>query len=218
MSTYGDRGNVIALVQRAAWRGLQPVVRRIDVDSDVPDDVDVFFIGGGQDSAQAQVAGALNRRHRSRLLAGVEAGASLLAICGGYQLLGHEFVTVDGQVIPGMGLFDVVTYAAAGRLVGNVRLSTRWGEVVGFENHSGRTYLGADAEPFGIVELGHGNNDVDSTEGVVRCRAIGSYLHGALLPRNPELADWLLVEGLRRRNPHAELEPIIDAGEFTARG
>ena len=218
LSTYGDRGNVIALVQRAAWRGLEPRVVRIEADSDIPDDVDIFFIGGGQDSAQAHVSAALTGRHRTGLLAGLDGGASLLAICGGYQLLGHEFVTAEGRVLPGMGVFDVVTQGAPDRLVGNVRLATRFGPVVGFENHSGRTYLGAEAEPLGTVEHGHGNNGADGTEGVIRGRAIGSYLHGPVLPRNPSLADWLLIQGIRRREPHAELQPLPDLRHLLADG
>jgi CobQ-like glutamine amidotransferase family enzyme len=110
----------------------------------------------------------------------------------------------------------MVTHAGRDRLVGNVMLSTRWGDVSGFENHAGRTYLGAGAEPLGIVVNGHGNNGQDRTEGQIRGRAIGSYLHGALLPRNPALADWLLGEGLRRRAPGAELPALPDAWEHAA--
>ena len=214
LSTYGDRGNVLALAQRARWRGLEARVIPIDPTDEIPADVDIFFIGGGQDRAQASIAATLARSHGAVLRDRLGEGAALLAICGGYQLLGREYVTVRGERIPGVGIFDALTRAASGRLLGDVRLSTRWGQVVGFENHSGRTYLGAGVEPLGRVRAGHGNNGEDGTEGVVSGRAIGSYLHGALLPRNPELADWLLLEGVRRRLPASQLATLPDAWEF----
>ena len=208
LSTYGDRGNVLALAQRASWRGLEPRVVKINQYDPMPETLDIIFIGGGQDKAQAQVAQTLIDTHGPPLRDRIGGGAALLAICGGYQLLCHEYVTLSGDGIPGLGIFDAVTRASDVRLVGDVRVQTRWGEVVGFENHSGRTYLGAGAEPMGWVAPGQGNNGEDSTEGIVAGRAVGSYLHGALLPRNPELTDWLLLEGLRRREPTIELEPL----------
>lgn len=219
LSTYGDRGNVLALVQRARWRGLETRVVHIEAGSVVPGEVDVFFIGGGQDRAQSQVVQALVGRHGNVLRERLEAGAALLAICGGFQLLGHEYVPVDGPAVPGLGIFDIVTRASADRLVGNVRLTTtRWGEVVGFENHSGRTSLAAGVEPMGTVEVGHGNNGCDATEGAVSGRAVGTYLHGALLPRNPVLADWLLVGGLSRRLPDVRLADLPSAFEIATHG
>jgi len=213
LSTYGDRGNVLALAQRARWRGLEARVVPIEREDLIPEDIDIFFIGGGQDRAQAQVAATLIHVHGSVLRDRLSDGASLLAICGGYQLLCHEYVTLNGELIRGVGIFDAMTRASRGRLVGDVRLSTPWGDVVGFENHSGRTYLGAGAEPLGRVESGQGNNGEDGTEGVVSGRAIGSYLHGALLPRNPELADWLLLEGVRRSKPASHLDALPDDWE-----
>jgi CobQ-like glutamine amidotransferase family enzyme len=142
-------------------------------------------------------------------------GASLLAICGGYQLLCHEYVTLDGERISGVGIFDAMTRATSERLTGNVRMSTRWGTVVGFENHAGRTYLGAGAKPLGRVESGHGNNGEDGTEGMVCGRAIGSYLHGPLLPRNPDLADWLLLEAVGRREPRAGFPALSNDWELS---
>lgn len=214
LSTYGDRGNVIALVQRARWRGFDPSVVRIERYDEISDDVDIFFIGGGQDRAQAQVATTLDRRHGAALRSRLADGAALLAVCGGYQLLCHEYVTLRGERIAGLGIFDAVTRAGRERFVGNVGLRTRWGHVAGFENHSGRTYLGAGVAAMGAVEFGHGNNGKDGTEGVVHGRAVGSYLHGALLPRNPDLADWLLLEGIRRTMPMAELAPLSSEWEL----
>jgi CobQ-like glutamine amidotransferase family enzyme len=213
LSTYGDRGNVQALVQRARWRGLEARVVPIEPACLIPEDIDIYFIGGGQDRAQAKVAETLVGTHGSVLRARLVDGAALLAICGGYQLLCHEYVTLHGERIPGVGVFDAVTRSSRDRLVGNVRAATRWGEVVGFENHSGRTWLGAGEDPLGRVDVGHGNNGEDGTEGVVSGRAIGSYLHGALLPRNPAIADWLLREGLRRRDPTSELKTLSDEWE-----
>ncbi len=208
LRTYGDRGNVLALSRRASWRGYQARVIPIERRDLIPEDVDVFFIGGGQDRAQSELAATLVHSHGPILRQRLSEGAALLAICGGYQMLCHEYVTLKGERIPGVGIFDAVTRASPGRLVGDVRVTSRWGEVVGFENHSGRTYLAAGTEPLGWVERGQGNNGEDGTEGLVCGRALGSYLHGALLPRNPELADWLLLQGLRRRNPAARLAEL----------
>lgn len=216
LRTYGDRGNVLALAKRAEWRGIEPRVIRIEQQDRIPEDVDVLFLGGGQDRAQARVAQSLIRSHGSLVRTRLSGGASLLAICGGFQLLCHEYVTLTGERISGVGVFDATTQARCRRLTGHVTLRTRWGTVVGFENHAGRTYLGADAEPLGWVENGHGNNGEDGTEGAVCGRAIGSYLHGPLLPRNPELADWLLLEGLRRRDPDVELDALSNDWEHAA--
>jgi CobQ-like glutamine amidotransferase family enzyme len=213
LSTYGDRGNVQALLQRARWRGLEARVERIEPQTSISDDVDVFFIGGGQDRAQAGIAKTLVDGHGSVLRDRLADGASLLAICGGYQLLCHEYVTLKGVRVPGVGIFDAVTRASDDRLVGNVLVASRWGDVVGFENHSGRTYLGAGVEAMGRVRLGQGNNGEDGTEGVIAGRAIGSYLHGALLPRNPAIADWLLHEALLRRDPASALKDLPDDWE-----
>jgi CobQ-like glutamine amidotransferase family enzyme len=213
LSTYGDRGNVQALVQRARWRGFEARVERIEPLSPIPQTVDLFFIGGGQDSAQAEIASTLVKGHGSVLRDRLADGAALLAICGGYQLLCHEYVTLKGDRIPGVGIFDALTRASTARLVGNVLAASKWGEVVGFENHSGRTYLGAGAEAMGRVRLGQGNNGEDGTEGVISGRAIGSYLHGPLLPRNPAITDWLLSESLRRRDQTVALEELPDDRE-----
>jgi CobQ-like glutamine amidotransferase family enzyme len=210
LSTYGDRGNVLCLVKRAQWRGITSRVVGIGQQDEIPKDVDILFIGGGQDRAQAQVAETLVQSHGSALRDRLGEGVALLAICGGFQLLCHEYVTLTGGRIPGIGIFDAMTRASNQRLVGDVRMTSRWGTVVGFENHSGQTYLASGMEPLGRVELGHGNNGEDRTEGVLLGRAVGSYLHGALLPRNPGLADWLLLEGLRRTEPTATLGPLLN--------
>lgn len=199
LSTYGDRGNVLALAQRARWRGLDTQVVRVGERDEVPDDIDVFVLGGGQDGAQTLAAAALRGAHGDRLREQVDQGAAVLAICAGYQLLCHEYRTAAGELLPGLGLFDAVTVAGTGRLIGEVRLETTLGPVFGFENHGGRTYLGTDTLPFGRVVSGHGNNGRDGTEGAWRDRLLGSYLHGPLLPGNPAVTDWLLGQALERR-------------------
>jgi CobQ-like glutamine amidotransferase family enzyme len=200
MNIYGDRGNVVTLRRRAEWRGVPVEVRDIGIGQPIPGDVDCFFWGGGQDQEQAAVA------H----------GASLLAVCGGYQLLGHEYRPHDAEPLPGIGLFDAVSVAGPERFIGNVVVDSRWGELVGFENHSGLTTLGPDVEPMGWVRVGRGNNGRDGTEGAIYRNAVGCYLHGALLPKNPALADWLVARALERRYGTVELPPLDDDIERAA--
>ena len=201
MNIYGDRGNVIALAQRARWRGIEPEVIEIGLGDPIPDDLDIFFFGGGQDDEQIAVSRDLAGAKGEALRAAVDGGAALLAICGGYQLLGHEYRPYNAEPLPGIGLFDVTSEAGPERFIGNVVIDTEpWGTLVGFENHSGLTWLGDRAEPMGRVRIGRGNNGKDGTEGARYRNAVGCYLHGALLPKNPNLADWLLQAGLNRRH------------------
>lgn len=201
MNIYGDRGNVIALVQRARWRGFEPDVVDIGLDEPIPDDVDIFFFGGGQDQEQVAVSRDLAGAKGEALHEAIDHGAAMLAVCGGYQLLGHEYRPYDADPLAGIGVFDVTSEAGAERFIGNVVVeSDPWGMLVGFENHSGLTWLGESAEAMGTVRVGRGNNGQDGTEGVRYRNAVGCYLHGALLPKNPRLADWLLEAGLQRRH------------------
>ncbi len=216
MNIYGDRGNVLALTQRARWRGLEPDIREIGLGEPIPDDIDVFFFGGGQDQEQIAVSRDLQGEKGEQIRNAVERGAALLSVCGGYQLLGHEYRPNDAERLPGIGLFDVHSTAGPKRFIGNVIVDSQWGKLVGFENHSGLTYLGKDATPMGTVEVGHGNNGTDGTEGVVYRNAIGCYLHGALLPKNPVLTDWLIAAGIRSRGDSAPLPPLDDSIERAA--
>lgn len=201
MNIYGDRGNVIALAQRARWRGIEPEIIEIGLGDPIPADVDIFFFGGGQDDEQIAVSRDLAGAKGEALKAAVDDGAALLAICGGYQLLGHEYRPYNADALPGIGLFDVTSEAGPERFIGNVVIDTDdWGTLVGFENHSGLTWLGDGAEPMGKVRIGRGNNGTDGSEGARWRNAVGCYLHGALLPKNPNLADWLLQAGLNRRH------------------
>jgi hypothetical protein len=200
MNIYGDRGNVMALAQRARWRGIEPEIVEVGLGDPIPD-ADIFFFGGGQDQEQVAVSRDLAGAKGEALRAAVDNGAALLAICGGYQLLGHEYRPYNAEPLPGIGLFDVVSEAGSERFIGNVVIETdEWGMLVGFENHSGLTWLGERAAPMGSVRVGRGNNGKDGTEGARYRNAVGCYLHGALLPKNPKLADWLLEAGLNRRH------------------
>ena len=216
MNIYGDRGNVLALERRARWRGIETETREIGLGEPIPADIDVFFFGGGQDQEQVAVSADLLGEKGEALKAAVEDGAALLAVCGGYQLLGHEYRPHDGPVLPGIGLFDLVTEAGPERFIGNVVVDTPFGELVGFENHSGLTTLGPGTKPLGRVRVGRGNNGRDRTEGALHKHAVGCYLHGSLLPKNPTFADWLLAAGLARRHGPVDLPPLDDALEQAA--
>lgn len=200
MNIYGDRGNVLALQKRAEWRGIQVELRDIGIGDDIPEDIDIFFWGGGQDQEQVAVAQDIAGTKGEAIRTAIENGAAMLAICGGYQLLGHGYQPHNGSFLPGIGLFDASSVAGEKRFIGNVVIeSEQFGTLVGFENHSGLTSLQGDCQPLGTVAIGHGNNGADGTEGAIYKNAIGCYLHGALLPKNPHLTDWLLQVGLRHR-------------------
>ncbi|MBA3378217.1 MAG: glutamine amidotransferase [Chloroflexia bacterium] len=219
MNIYGDRGNVLAIAQRARWRGIGADVRDIGLGEPIPAHTDIFFFGGGQDQAQVAVSNDLAGAKGEAIREAVEDGAALLSVCGGYQLLGHEYRPHDAEPLAGIGLFDVDSQAGPERFIGNVVIDSDWGPLVGFENHSGLTFLGAGATPMGKVRVGRGNNGQDDTEGVVYKHAIGCYLHGSLLPKNPVLTDWLLAAALRRRYgdvPLTELVPLANGIEEAA--
>jgi lipid II isoglutaminyl synthase (glutamine-hydrolysing) len=199
MNIYGDRGNVIALTKRCQWRGLDLRVTEVGPgDRFDPIAVDIVFGGGGQDNGQVVVARDLAER-RAGLLEAAEAGVAMLAICGTYQLLGQRFVTATGEELAGIGLFDLETTGGDERLIGNVVVESAFGELVGFENHGGRTHLGTGQEPLGRVVRGHGNNGRSGEEGARRHHVIGTYLHGPVLPKNPALTDALIGWALERR-------------------
>jgi len=249
MSIYGDRGNVIALTQRSAWRGIELTVTAVEPGDDVDwASLDLAFFGGGQDSGQTLIAADLLERQGPGLRAAIEDGLVLLAICGGYQLLGHYFLTHSGERLPGLGVMDVHTVGGKQRLIGNSVVEAsldggrwtvdgeadggRWtveGErsvvgrrssvvrLVGFENHSGRTYHGPGVRSMGRVLAGHGDNGEDGVGGAVYRNVYGCYLHGSLLPKNPQLTDHLLGLALRRRyGPDAELAPLDASLELHA--
>ncbi len=220
MNIYGDRGNVIALRYRCEARGITLEVADINVgDAFEPEAFDLVLMGGGQDREQRRIADDLVARGPA-LKAAINEGLPALAVCGGFQLFGHRYVDHDGSVIPGIGVFDLETRhpgPTADRCIGDVVLATEFGDVVGFENHGGRTYLGPAQEAFGTVKRGFGNNAEDGHEGARYRNAFGTYLHGSLLPKNPQLADALILAALRRRyGPEATLAPLDDATESRA--
>jgi lipid II isoglutaminyl synthase (glutamine-hydrolysing) len=218
MNIYGDRGNVIALAQRAKWRGIAAEVRPYTVGEWAdPEWPDVWFFGGGQDQGQDIVGADLAGKNGAALRKSVEGGAAIFSVCGGYQLLGHEYVPETGPSIPGVGILDVTTRAGKKRFVGNLLADSPDGQLIGFENHSGRTYLGSKAKPLGTVIAGNGNNGEDKTEGAVQGKVIGCYLHGSCLPKNPWVADRLLAWALERRHEGVKLDPLDDADELAAR-
>jgi lipid II isoglutaminyl synthase (glutamine-hydrolysing) len=223
LNIYADRGNIAVLTRRAALRGHELDVEPIGLGVPVePGAHDLLYVGGGQDREQALVAPDLAAKSTG-IRAAVDGGATLLAVCGGYQLLGRGYLGRDGSSMPGVGLFGHETVAGTTRMIGDVllRCELEPGQVrplAGFENHAGRTLLDSDAEPLGRVVHGYGNDGESGFEGCRRGRAIGTYLHGPLLPRNPWLADWLLSQALAHAtgSDPPTLEPLADELEAEA--
>ena len=217
MNIYGDRGNVLALERRARWRGIDAETRAYTVGTAFdPDWPDLLFFGGGQDQGQDIVGADLAGPNGEAVRRMVSSGAAALTICGGYQLFGTEYVPEDAPAIPGLGILDVRTRAGRRRFVGDLVARSGDDLLVGFENHSGRTYLGPRAAPLATVLVGHGNNGEDKTEGAVQGRVVGTYSHGSCLPKNPWLADRLIAWALERRHGAVTLAPLDDAEERAA--
>jgi CobQ-like glutamine amidotransferase family enzyme len=222
MNIYADRGNIMFLRRRCEWRGIDFSYAAVGAGEPLdPAAYDLIYVGGGQDRDQRIVAEDMVVSKRAGLAEAVEGGAVVLAVCGGYQLLGHSYELADER-IPGLGLADLETVRQPGpRLIGNIEIEVDLGdgprELAGFENHGGRTYLGDGAEPLGRVVRGHGNNGRDGLEGVRRANMIGTYLHGPLLPKNAWLADRLIQLALARRHGgEPELAPLDDGLEAAA--
>jgi CobQ-like glutamine amidotransferase family enzyme len=223
LNIYADRGNIAVFERRAALRGHELEVTGISLGDELrPGEHDLLYIGGGQDREQALIAPDLAAKG-SAIEAAVDGGAALLAVCGGYQLLGRGYLDTQGALQPGVGLFPHETVAGRRRMIGDVLLECELvpGErrtLAGFENHAGRTRLDPGAVPLGRVLAGFGNDGESGYEGVRVGRALGTYLHGPLLPRNPWLADWLLAQALGHATggEPPELEPLPDRLEAEA--
>jgi lipid II isoglutaminyl synthase (glutamine-hydrolysing) len=219
LNIYADRGNLLLLERRCAWRGLGFELAGAGLgDALDPDAHDLFYIGGGQDRDQALCARDMVETKRAALHAAAGRGAVVFAVCGGYQLLGHGY-DMGGERLPGVGLVDLETVRAEGpRLIGNVAIELADGQVLaGFENHGGRTQLGAGAQPLGRVLRGHGNDGRSGYEGIrggPHDTVVGTYLHGPLLPKNAHFADWLTATALGIAP--SELAPLDDALESAA--
>ncbi len=218
MNIYADRGNLLMLRRRCQWRGIAFELSSAGIGEDIdPDGADIFYMGGGQDRDQELCAADLVEHKRESLRAAAARGAIVLGVCGGYQLLGHDY-QLGARALPGVGLLDVRTVRSDGpRLTGNVAIEVdlpgaHARVLAGFENHGGRTHLGPQSSPLGRVLRGHGNNGSDGYEGARQGSVIGTYLHGPLLPKNAWFADWLISSALGG----AALEPLDDELEELA--
>lgn len=221
LNQYYDSGNILCMKKRLEWRGIDCEIKTVMREDSMAelDDVDIIFIGGGADREQLYVCRHL-LEYKNELQSYIEDNGSMLAICGGYQLLGNYY-RIKNETINGLGLLDIYTEIGEGRLTGDVVLEIDFLDkprnmVVGFENHGGRTYIGSH-KPFGRVICGNGNSDNCGYDGVVYKGLIGSYLHGPLLPKNPELCDYILTKAIKRRNSDfTALPPLDDSAEHTA--
>ena len=216
MNIYGDWGNVLTLKKRSEWHGYNAEVIPYNPNTVFPTDVDIVVGGGGQDSGQDVIQDDLLRIGDSiKKLA--DHKVPMLMICGLYQLFGHFFQTKDGKRIQGIGLFDIETYAGDKRMIGNIVTVTDFGQIVGYENHSGMTVLSDSQQAFGTVLKGDGNNGKDKTEGAVYKNVYGSYMHGSLLPKNPVFADMLIETAVTKRYGSFESQIIDDRFAEAAR-
>ena len=214
MNIYGDTGNLVVLLKRLEWRGLTAEAVPVGMGDKLPADADIVLGGGGQDAAQGDIGEDFVTRSAD-LRAMADDGVVMLAICGAYQLLGREFRTQTGRVIRGAGVLDIETQGSATRLIGNHAVDSEWGQLVGYENHSGLTRLGDGVRALATTASGRGNNGEDDTEGAVRNNVFGTYLHGPLLAKSPAFADELLRRAFERRAGQV-LEPLDDALELQA--
>ena len=221
LNLYGDRGNIICMQKRMEWRGIRTEVTGISVGDRLNiSDYDLFFIGGGQDFEQGVLLQDLAAGKADLIRAAVEDEKVFLAICGGYQMLGNYYKTWDGQQCDFIGALDVYTVGDRERMIGNYmyQLDDCDGgmTVVGFENHSGKTYLSDKVRPMGKVLSGYGNNGRDGTEGARYKNVFATYSHGSLLPKNPKLADYIMTTALQRKYPNISFEELDDTFENNA--
>lgn len=220
LNLYGDRGNVLCMEKRLTWRGIDVTTAGVSIGETLrAADYDLFFIGGGQDFEQEVLLGDLAAGKGREIRAAVEDGKTFLAICGGYQILGSYYKTWDGIQCDFLGALDLYTIGCKERMIGNYMFTCDdldGAAIVGFENHSGKTYLGNSVRPMGRVLAGHGNNGEDGSEGARYQNVFATYSHGCLLPKNPSLCDWILTTALREKYGEAQLEPLDDTLENNA--
>ena len=216
LNLYGDRGNIQCMMKRSLWRGIEAETIAFGLEDSIDfSKLDIVLLGGGSDREQRIVCSRL-RDIRENFHHYVEDGGSVLAVCGGYQLLGHYYKTEE-DTLEGLSLVDLYTEQGSPRLIDNIVLENPDFSlpIVGFENHGGRTYIG-DNKPFGKVVYGHGNNGEDGQEGVLYKNVVGTYLHGPLLPKNPHICDYLISNALERKYGKGALEPLDDTQEIQA--
>ena len=217
LNLYGDIGNIIAIKKRCEWRGIEIEIANINLGDKITNH-DIYFIGGGQDRQQVEVAYEL-RKHKEFLKEEMDNNCVFLGICGGYQLFGEYYQPHNADRLPGISLLDAYTVAGNKSFIGNVTAKTEFvtpDTLVGFENHSGLTYLRGDTKPLATVTTGYGNNGGDKTEGGRFKNVFGTYLHGSFLPKNPHFADYLIKLALEKKYGDSELKPLDDKIEFDA--
>ena len=221
LNIYGDKGNITAFSQRCVWRDIEVKISEINIGDKIdPELYDFYFIGGGQDQQQIAVSHEMQKQS-CFLQEAMDTNAVFLAICGGYQLLGHYYRPHNGEELKGISLLDAYTIAGNTRYIGNVTVKAGFpleknDMLTGFENHSGLTYLEQGTNPIGSVIIGNGNNGKDKTEGAYKKNVFGTYLHGSLLPKNPHFADHLIKLALERKHGQVNLEEINDEFEWLA--
>lgn len=212
MNIYGDWGNTLVLKRRLEWHGYDVKLLEYNPGDDFPSEVDLIVGGGGQDSGQSKIGQDLLKIGPT-LKRLAEDDVPMLMICGLYQQFGHFFKTRDGEIITGIGLLDIETHGGNERMIGNIVTSSdEFGLIVGYENHSGLTKLGAGVQPLGTVIRGAGNDGKDETEGARYRNVIGTYLHGSLLPKNPSIADWLIEQAATRK--FGDFQPTVIEDRF----
>lgn len=219
LNLYGDSGNVLCLQKRMEWRGIECRVTELNSKKDfIFDNYDIIFIGGGQDFEQSLVLSDLNGVKINSLYDAICNDAVVLAVCGGYQLLGKYYETHNGEKMNFTGILDFYTVGREKRFIGNYEFRTKEKlRIIGFENHSGRTYLGECLSPLGRIIKGCGNNGKDKTEGARYKNTFCTYCHGPILPKNPDFADMLIEKALERKYGETHLEPLDSSFEILAR-
>ncbi|MFT4147451.1 MAG: glutamine amidotransferase [Micrococcaceae bacterium] len=220
MNIYGDYGNTLAVQRRLEAHGYTAEISNYDPGDPFPTDIDILLGGGGQDSGQSKIHQDL-LAHKQNFVDLVEKDTPILIICGLYQLFGHHFLTNDGDKMEGLGILDIETNADKVRRIGNIVVhSDEFGEIIGYENHSGQTFLGPDTKPLGTTKLGQGNNGEDKTEGARYKNIVASYLHGSLLPKNPKIVDFLIQKAAENKfgvfEPETIDETLIQKARKTA--
>lgn len=219
LNLYGDSGNVLCLEKRMQWRNIECKTDKINI-GDICNfsDYDIVFIGGGQDFEQSLVLDDISRGNDTYLKNAVKEGVSVLAICGGFQLLGKFYKTHTGEIMNFTGILDFYTVGKEKRIIGNYAFRTAERlEIIGFENHSGRTFLGKNVKPLGRIIKGSGNNGKDKTEGVRFNNTFGTYCHGPILPKNPDFADMIIEKAIERKYGKFELLTLENSAELLAR-
>ena len=216
LNVYGDNGNILCLEKRLEWRGIVAEIITHNIGDKFDYQPDIMISGGGQDSNQTKIGDDL-LKNAKKIAQLVERGVPTLLICGSYQLFGQYFETEAGEEITGAAILELFTRAEEQRLIGNIVInSPKFGQIVGYENHSGQTFLGRRLQPLGTVVKGVGNNLLDNHEGVLYKNLIGTYCHGPILPKNPKIADFLIKQALKNRGERADLQPLDDSLEREA--